>query len=167
MDRKLIWGFAAGLVFGVGLVLGGMTQPAKVTAFLNIGGLAQGVSSTAEANKWDPSLAFVMGGALLVSLFAFWWTPKRERPWHDLQFHLPTKTQIDKPLVLGAVLFGAGWGLAGYCPGPAVASIFTGGADALLFVAAMLGGMWLAKRVAPPRSVAALQQPTILDLDQD
>ena len=145
MNKKLIWGFAAGLVFGVGLVLGGMTQPAKVSAFLNIGGLAQGISSTAEAHKWDPSLAFVMGGALLVSLLAFWWTPRLERPLHDTRFHLPTKTQVDKPLLLGAVLFGAGWGLAGYCPGPALASVFTGGADALVFVAAMLGGMWGAK----------------------
>ena len=148
MNKKLVWGFAAGLVFGMGLVLGGMTQPAKVIAFLNIGGLAHGLSSTAEANKWDPSLAFVMGGALLVSLFAFWWTPKRPQPLADVKFHLPTKTQIDKPLVLGAVLFGAGWGLAGYCPGPALASIFTGGTDALVFVAAMAGGMRVAKQWA-------------------
>ena len=149
MNRKLVWAFATGLVFGMGLVLGGMTQPAKVSAFLNIGGLAQGISSTAEAHKWDPSLAFVMGGALLVSLLAFWWTPRRlERPLHDTRFHLPVKTQVDKPLLLGAVFFGAGWGLAGYCPGPALASIFTGGADALVFVAAMLGGMWLAKKAS-------------------
>ena len=148
MNKKLIWGFAAGLVFGVGLVLGGMTQPAKVSAFLNIGGLAQGISSTAETNKWDPSLAFVMGGGLLVSLFAFWWTPQRLRPLADVKFHLPTQTRIDQPLLLGAVLFGAGWGLAGYCPGPALASVFTGGADALVFVAAMLGGMWVAKKIA-------------------
>jgi uncharacterized protein len=143
--KHISWGLLAGGLFALGLVLGGMTQPAKVLAFLDIGGLARGVSSTADAGLWDPSLAFVMGGALAVSLLAFWLTPKRGKPLADSTFHLPTRTDIDKPLIVGAALFGIGWGLAGYCPGPALASVL-GGWDALMFAVAMVAGMWAAKR---------------------
>jgi uncharacterized protein len=145
--KKILWALAAGVLFGLGLVVAGMTQPAKVIGFLNVGGLANGLTTVAESGKWDPSLAFVMGGALMVTLVAFWRAPQRARPWADVRFHLPTRTDIDRPLLLGAALFGVGWGLAGYCPGPAIASVLTGGTDAILFTAAMLAGMWTARRL--------------------
>jgi uncharacterized protein len=146
MIQRLFWALLSGALFAVGLVLGGMTQPAKVLAFLDIGGLARGVSSTAQAGYWDPSLAFVMGGALMVTLVAFWMTPRLAKPLMDEKFHLPTRTDIDRNLLVGGAIFGIGWGLAGYCPGPAFASVLTGGSDVLFFVAAMVVGMWGAKR---------------------
>ena len=146
MNQRLFWALLSGALFAVGLVLGGMTQPAKVLAFLDIGALSKGVSSTAQAGYWDPSLAFVMGGALLVTLVAFWITPQRTKPLADEKFHLPTRTDIDRNLLVGATLFGIGWGLAGYCPGPALASVLTGGSDIAYFAAAMVIGMWAAKR---------------------
>ena len=144
---RSVWAVLSGAIFALGLALGGMTQPAKVLGFLDIGGLAKGVSSTAERGLWDPSLAFVMGGALLVTLVAFWLTPQRAKPLAADKFQLPTRTDIDIKLLLGAVLFGVGWGLAGYCPGPAFASLLTGRTDVLIFVLAMVGGMWLANRI--------------------
>lgn len=135
--QRLFVAFASGLVFAAGLVLGGMTDPKKVQGFLDIGGIASG--------RWDPSLAFVMGGALLVSYFAFRSVTGRSVPWFAPRFELPTRRDIDAPLVIGAVLFGAGWGLAGYCPGPAFASLAFGGIDVAVFVGAMLIGMAIAK----------------------
>lgn len=128
----------AGLIFAAGLTLGGMTDPRKVQGFLDIGGIFAG--------RWDPSLAFVMGGALLVSLVAFATVNTTEAPWANAKFELPTRRDIDVRLVIGAVLFGTGWGIAGYCPGPALASVLTGGTDVLVFVAAMLAGMLVAKK---------------------
>jgi uncharacterized protein len=142
---KITVSLLCGLIFAAGLVLSGMTQPAKVIGFLNIGGLVSGISWNAELGKWDPSLAFVMGGAVLVTLIAFAVTPRRGKPWFANQFELPTRADIDIPLIAGAALFGIGWGLVGYCPGPALASLITGGLDAIIFSAAMLGGMLLAK----------------------
>ena len=115
-----------------------MTDPRKVQGFLDVGAMFAG--------RWDPSLGFVMSGALLVSLFAFATVNTKEAPWASAKFHLPTRRDIDARLLLGAVLFGAGWGIAGYCPGPALASLLTGGADALYFVAAMLVGMFVARK---------------------
>ncbi len=142
--------FAAGLLFALGLVLSGMTQPAKVIGFLNVLGLQQGISWQAAPGYWDPSLALVMGGALMVTLMAFAITPKLThpsgKPWFEDQFRLPTKQDIDAKLVLGGVLFGIGWGLAGYCPGPALASLLVGGVDVMAFSSAMLAGMWAAKK---------------------
>ncbi len=146
MMMRSVWAVLSGALFAVGLVLGGMTQTAKVIGFLDIGGLAKGVTSTAERGLWDPSLAFVMGGALLVTLVAFWLTPQRSKPLAADTFELPERTDIDIKLLAGAVLFGVGWGLAGYCPGPAFASLLTGSTDVLIFVLAMVGGMWLANR---------------------
>ena len=124
-----------------------MTQPAKVIAFLNLSGLKQGVSWSAERGFWDPSLAFVMGGAMAITLIAFAVTPKAgHKPWAANDFYLPTRKDIDRHLIAGSVLFGIGWAMAGYCPGPALASLLTGGADALIFAAAMLVGMVVAKR---------------------
>ena len=118
-----------GLVFGIGLIVAGMTNPAKVQGFLDLAG------------PWDPSLAFVMGGAILVGLVAFRFAGKRERALLGDAMRLPTATRIDRRLVLGSLAFGAGWGLAGFCPGPAFASLATGGVKALIFTGAMLAGM--------------------------
>ncbi len=147
MIQRAFWALLSGLIFGAGLVLGGMTQTAKVLGFLDVGGIAKGITSTAEPGLWDPSLAFVMGGALLVTLIAYALTSGKAKPWADLKFHLPTRQDIDRPLIVGGALFGIGWGLAGYCPGPALASLLSGSTDVMLFVLAMVAGMWLAKRV--------------------
>ncbi|TXI45912.1 DUF6691 family protein [Methylophilus sp.] len=128
----------AGVIFGLGLIIGGMTNPAKVLAFLDIAG------------DWDPSLAFVMMGAIAVGFFAFRVARRQAISRLGLPMQLPATTLIDRKLVLGAILFGAGWGIAGFCPGPAVASILIGGREVWIFVASMLAGMglytWAARR---------------------
>ena len=121
--------FAAGLLFGVGLILSGMTDPGKVIGFLDVFG------------TWDPSLAFVMGGAVLVGFFAFLLAQRRTKAFLGDAMHLPQGRDIDERLVLGSVVFGIGWGLAGFCPGPALVSFASGVDQAAIFVAAMLGGM--------------------------
>lgn len=148
MNSKYITALAAGLIFAFGLVLSGMTQPAKVIGFLNVMGLQNGISWQAAPGFWDPSLALVMGGALAVTLVAFALIPStpNAKPWFDEVFHLPSRQDIDGKLIIGSALFGIGWGLAGYCPGPALASLLIGGTDALAFCAAMLAGMWAAKK---------------------
>jgi len=123
--------FLVGLLFGLGLILSGMTDPSKVVGFLDIFGL------------WDPSLALVMGGAIAVGFFAFTLAKKRTVNFLGGALHLPKSSQIDKPLVIGAVLFGAGWGLAGFCPGPALVSLASGQIKAAAFVVFMLAGMQL------------------------
>ena len=146
MFKKNLVALLAGLMFSAGLVISGMTQPAKVMAFLNVGGIVDPGSFGA----WDASLAFVMGGALCVTLLAFAITPRPgNKPWLATAFQLPTRRDIDVKLVLGAALFGVGWGLAGYCPGPALASLLTGGEDVIIFVAALAVGMWAARRLSP------------------
>ena len=121
--------FLVGLLFGLGLLLSGMTDPGKVIGFLDLSGL------------WDPSLAFVMGGAIAVGFFAFTVARKRTQSFLGGALHLPTSNQIDKRLVIGSALFGAGWGIAGFCPGPALVSMADGQPKAAVFVAAMLVGM--------------------------
>ncbi|MGO4476472.1 DUF6691 family protein [Massilia sp. 2TAF26] len=144
---NILSALVAGLVFGIGLIVSGMTNPAKVQGFLDLAG------------NWDPSLAFVMGGAILVGLVAFRLAGKRERSLLGEAMRLPTATAIDRRLVLGSLAFGAGWGLAGFCPGPALASLATGGTKPMLFTGAMLGGMLvfeiLERRVATGRTRAA------------
>jgi len=133
--------FSAGLVFAAGIVLSGMTQPLKVLGFLDITAITKGPFP----GMWDPTLAFVMGGAVCVTLLAFAWTPKlAAAPLFAHQYHEPAVNRIDMPLVGGAALFGAGWGLAGYCPGPALASALLS-VDALIFTGAMLLGMLICK----------------------
>jgi uncharacterized protein len=146
MYKRSFFALAAGLLFALGLVISGMTQPAKVAGFLHLAGLAKGISWQAAPGLWDPSLALVMGGGLMVTLLAFAITPQKAKPWADDKFHLPTRKDIDGKLVIGAALFGIGWGLAGYCPGPGFASLLSGGIDAAAFVAALVVGMWGAKR---------------------
>ena len=123
--------FFVGLLFGLGLLLSGMSDPAKVLGFLDLFG------------TWDPSLAFVMGGAIAVGFFAFALARKRTTNFLGGAMQLPKSTQIDKRLVLGGLTFGAGWGLAGFCPGPGIVSMASGEVKAAVFVAAMVVGMVL------------------------
>ncbi len=123
--------FAVGLMFGLGLIVSGMTDPGKVIGFLDLAGL------------WDPSLAFVMGGAILVGLLAFAVAKKRTTSFLGGAMQLPTARDIDKRLVIGSMVFGVGWGLAGFCPGPAIVSMGAGEPKAFVFVLAMLAGMAL------------------------
>lgn len=140
---RIIAALAAGLLFGFGLALSQMIDPAKVMAFLDVAGV------------WDPSLAFVMIGALAVAAPAYALAARRARPLYGDSFAVPTRRDIDKPLMIGALLFGAGWGLAGYCPGPAIASLAGGRIEVVIFVAAMLAGMIAARFIsAAPASAS-------------
>ena len=121
--------FIVGLLFGWGLLISGMTDPGKVIGFLDLTG------------SWDPSLALVMGGAIAVGFFAFGTAKKRTSNFLGGALHLPTSSDIDKRLILGALMFGAGWGLAGFCPGPGIVSMAAGQPKAAVFVVAMLAGM--------------------------
>lgn len=121
--------FVVGLLFGLGLMLSGMTDPGKVIGFLDLFG------------TWDPSLALVMGGAIMVGFFAFTVAKKRTSTFLGGAMRLPTNMDMDKKLVMGSLLFGAGWGLAGFCPGPALVSMADGQPKALVFVLALLVGM--------------------------
>jgi uncharacterized membrane protein YedE/YeeE len=120
---------ASGLIFGLGLIAGGMTDPGKVKGFLDIFG------------KWDPSLALVMGGAIAVGVFAFAAAARRKLSWTGDPIDLPRSTVIDARLLVGGALFGAGWGVAGFCPGPALVALGSGLPAAGIFVVAMLVGM--------------------------
>ena len=132
----------SGLVFGLGLILSGMANPAKVLGFLDLAG------------AWDPSLALVMGGAIAVGFFAFLIAKRRTVSLIGAAMKLPTATHIDQRLVAGGTLFGIGWGIAGFCPGPSLVALGMGEPKALVFVAAMLAGMMvfqlLEKRQPPP-----------------
>lgn len=129
MARGLPLAVAAGALFGIGLAVSGMTQPAKVIGFLDLFG------------AWDASLAFVMLGAIGVHFVAYRLIVRRRAPLFDTKFHIPDKTQLDGRLLAGAALFGIGWGLGGYCPGPGLVSAASGASTALLFVLAMTVGM--------------------------
>jgi len=127
--KATVHALGAGALFGVGLAVSGMTMPSKVMGFLDVLG------------AWDPSLAFVMIGAIAVHAVAYRLITRRSSPLVDTRFHLPTRKDIDARLVLGAALFGVGWGLAGYCPGPGLVSAAGGAVPALVFVAGMTLGM--------------------------
>ena len=123
----------AGVFFGFGLALSGMMQPDKVVGFLNVTG------------EWDASLMLVMGGALAVFTPGYhFFIKKRQQTWNGAALHLPTKKTLDRQLVFGALIFGAGWGLAGICPGPAIAMVALAGWPAIVFIFAMVAGMWMA-----------------------
>lgn len=123
--------FAAGLLFGLGLIVSHMANPAKVLGFLDLAG------------RWDPSLAFVLGGAVAIGTLAFALARRRATSLLGAPMSWPAATGIDRPLVVGSALFGIGWGLAGFCPGPALVTASSGQPQAVLFVAAMLAGMAL------------------------
>ena len=126
----------AGAIFSFGLSLSGMVDPARVLGFLDI-----------ASGDWDPSLMFVLGGAVLVAMPGVVLQRSMTKPVLDARFHLPEKTQIDAPLLIGSAIFGIGWGLAGFCPGPAISAFLMGLPLVLLFVAAMAAGMVLYDRV--------------------
>lgn len=141
-----LFALLAGAIFGIGLVVSGMADPAKVLGFLDLAG------------AWDPSLAFVMGGAVLVGAIAFAFARKRTLSLLGLRMQIPTSTQLDRRLVGGSLLFGIGWGIAGFCPGPALVALGMGEHKALVFVGAMLAGMGLFElldRRKAPRPAAA------------
>jgi len=127
----LLTSLLAGLVFGLGLIVSGMADPAKVLGFLDLAG------------SWDPSLAFVMGGAIAVGLVAFFIAGRRTVSFIGAEMKMPTARRIDRRLIGGSLLFGMGWGIAGFCPGPGLVALGMGEFKALVFVAAMLAGMGL------------------------
>jgi uncharacterized protein len=132
---KNIYALLAGLIFGLGLIVSGMANPEKVIGFLNIFG------------RWDPSLAFVMGGAIFVGVFSFKYIVKREKTLLGGSLHLSNEKSINKRLIFGSLIFGLGWGVAGFCPGPALVSLGMGSLKGAMFVIAMLAGMLAFKLV--------------------
>ncbi len=133
--KQALVALVAGFIFGLGLALSKMIDPNKVLNFLDVTG------------NWDPSLALVMGGALLVTSVTFKFILKRNQPIFGDKFKLPTRTDIDFKLIMGAMLFGIGWGIAGFCPGPAIASLGLALLDPAIFVISMMGGFWVQQQV--------------------
>ncbi|MCK7550115.1 MULTISPECIES: DUF6691 family protein [Marinobacter] len=134
--------FLSGLIFGLGLILSGMANPEKVLGFLDLAGL------------WDPSLAFVMGGAILVGLVAFTVARKRTLSFLGFNMKLPASTHIDSRLVVGSLMFGVGWGIAGFCPGPGLVALGAGELKAVVFVSSMVAGMGVYEWIERKRSAA-------------
>ena len=134
-SRENLISLAVGFVFGIGLAISGMTQPGKVIGFLDFTG------------NWDPSLIFVMGGGTVVYMLLYRLILRNEQPRFTSTFQLPTSQVIDRPLIVGAVIFGLGWGLGGFCPGPGLTSIFSGNVNPILFVIGMSAGILAAPKV--------------------
>ncbi|MBB1337904.1 MULTISPECIES: DUF6691 family protein [Pseudoalteromonas] len=132
---KAIMMVVIGFIFGLGLIISGMTNPAKVINFLTYG------------NQWDASLIIVMAVAMLIMMLTWLWVAKKEKPLLSGTFNLSDLKKIDTRLIIGSVLFGLGWGLSGICPGPGLVQLVSLKMEFLLFFAAVLGGMWLAKKV--------------------
>ena len=141
--------FLLGLIFGLGLLISGMTDPGKVQGFLDLAGL------------WDPSLAFVMSGGVMVGWLGFGLAKKQPLSLSGAIFQWPEITHIDRSLVLGSLMFGLGWGLAGFCPGPALVAMASGNDKAVVFVMSMIAGMVLFERFKKKAILKALLQPTI------
>lgn len=139
MQTRNLAAFAAGLLFGLGLAISRMIDPAKVQGFLDLAG------------RWDPSLAFVMLGAVAVAALGFRLAKSRSQPLLEPGFQAPAKRAVDGPLLGGALIFGIGWGIVGYCPGPALASLLLGRWETVLFIAAMIAGMLLHRRFEQTR----------------
>lgn len=138
--NQLVVALLSGILFAVGLAIAGMTDPAKVIAFLDV---------TGQRVPWDPSLALVMAGAIASYSSAYWWSKRALRkPLFAPSFAELRGSGLDRRLLGGAAIFGVGWGLAGYCPGPAIVSLATGSASALAFCAAMAAGFWISRRWA-------------------
>lgn len=132
---RIVSSFLIGLLFGLGLVVSQMVNPAKITGFLDVAG------------HWDPTLLVVMASAMVTTLIGYRIVKGRKRPMLEAEFQFPTNTIIDRPLIIGAAIFGAGWGLAGLCPGPGITAAALGGAAPWAFVAAMLAGIWVRRFV--------------------
>ena len=132
---RILSALAVGLIFGAGIALSGMADPAKVLDFFDLAG------------TWDPSLVFVMGGALAVTAIGYRFVLARPAPLFDATFHLPTGRRIDLPLIAGSAAFGVGWGITGFCPGGAIPALGLGRGEAFLFVGAMLAGIALSRTV--------------------
>lgn len=142
---KPVWSaFVSGGLFGAGLVVSGMVKPAKVVGFLDFAG------------RWDASLVLVMAAAVAVHMVLYRLIVRRRAPLFDTRFHVPTRKTLDVRLVVGAVVFGVGWGLGGYCPGPGLVSVGAGAIPALVFVATMTAGMWLESLVTKLRAKKAI-----------
>ena len=137
MMIKLLTALVSGLIFGAGLGLAGMLNPAKVAGFLDLFG------------NWDPSLAFVMGGGILINAAGHQIVRRRQSPLFADSFQLPLSQAIDRPLLIGSGIFGIGWGLAGLCPGPVVASLLLNPAGMIPFILLLLAGLWVGRQIAP------------------
>ncbi len=148
MNRQILVGLCAGLVFGAGLAISGMADPARVRAFLDVTG------------AWDPTLAFVMGGAIVPMAVAWRFRRRMRRPLAAPAFDLPTSTRLDLNLLVGSTIFGIGWGIAGLCPGPAFADLALRPWPAGLFVLAMLAGMTLHRVLTPGNAVDRTMKPS-------
>ncbi|MBE0453699.1 DUF6691 family protein [Roseovarius autotrophicus] len=136
---RLLSAFLVGLIFGLGIAVSGMINPAKVLNFFDIAG------------TWDPSLAFVMGGALITTFIGYRFVLRRPAPVIEAKFLLPTRRDIDARLVGGSAVFGLGWGIAGFCPGAALPALGSGKWEVMVFVAALIAGIWVA-RIAQSRT---------------
>ncbi|NJS38172.1 MAG: YeeE/YedE family protein [Rhodobacteraceae bacterium] len=134
---KLVSALLIAVIFGIGIALSGMMNPAKVLNFFDLAQIGAGT--------WDPSLAFVMGGALAITIPGYWLVFRRAAPLQAPRFQLPDTKVIDRRLILGSATFGIGWGIAGFCPGGALPALGTGEPEAFLFVAALIGGLLLAR----------------------
>jgi len=132
---RFIFASISGLIFGFGLALAGMLNPSKVQGFLNIFGV------------WDPSIAFVMGGGIIVNAIGYYFVLKWDKPLFAEKFAIPTNKNIDKNLLIGSAVFGIGWGLAGLCPGPVISNVLLQPQDALIFLIIMIFGLFLGRRV--------------------
>lgn len=127
--------FVSGVLFAIGLAVSGMTRPAKVIGFLDLAG------------QWDPSLAWVMAGAIAVYATAYWFSRRMTKPIHAKSFTLPARGTVDAKLIAGSLVFGAGWGLAGFCPGPAIVSAASGASQSVAFCVAMAFGFWVTRAI--------------------
>lgn len=135
---KLLSAFLIGSLFGLGIIIGGMGNPAKIMNFFDVAG------------TFDPSLIFVMGGALVTTFFGYRFVfGSRNQPAFENAFELPTKNAIDAPLIRGAVLFGIGWGITGFCPGGSIPALFLGEPTVWIFIGAMVAGIWVTKILRP------------------
>lgn len=130
---RIFFALVIGMVFGSGIAISGMANPAKILNFFDVAG------------TWDPSLAFVMGGALLVTAIGYKFVLRRSSPVFDRTFHLPTRRDLDKPLLVGSAIFGIGWGITGFCPGGAIPALGLGHSNAFIFVGSMILGIALAR----------------------
>ena len=144
--RDTLAGLITGFIFGLGLCLSGMTSPAVVQGFLDVAG------------AWNPALIFVMAGGVAVTFLGYRFVVPKSRPLWANQFTLPKATRIDAPLLAGAAIFGIGWGLAGYCPGPAVVSLASGRMSVFVFVLSMLAGMMLVRWMRGARRASMMPQ---------